>query len=410
MADNFDDVRPGTGWGELRRLLLVRLENLGDLLMTTPALAALRGALPDAELTLLCSPAGAALAPHLPMVDDVISFDAPWVQSAAPAGGAGGEATALAELASRLVKRQFDAAIVFTACTQSALPAAMLCRLAAIPRVLAYSRENPYRLISDRVADPDLDPANARHEVQRQLALLAQVGLADPTALAPPKLQVAVLDVHRQALQRRLRRARFAAGLSIVNEAFAGYVVVHPGAGAASRRWPAERFGTSAAQIAAASGLVPVVVGAAAEAPLVREVLLAARAAQRGSGAPPPLALIGDDLPLGELLALIEGAALVVCNNSGPAHIAAALQRPVVVLYALTHPQRTPWQVPSRVLFQDVPCRNCLRSRCPLMHHQCLLGVAPEQASAAALELLLLQQAPAARRVPVADAPRLDAR
>jgi ADP-heptose:LPS heptosyltransferase len=78
---------------------------------------------------------------------------------------------------------------------------------------------------------------------------------------------------------------------------------------------------------------------------------------------------------------------VLICNNSGPAHIAAALDTPVVVLYALTNPQHTPWQVASRVLNHDVPCRNCLRSVCPQGHHACLLRVEPEAVAHAALEL-----------------------
>ena len=98
---------------------------------------------------------------------------------------------------------------------------------------------------------------------------------------------------------------------------------------------------------------------------------------------------LAGQLTLGELGALIADAALVVCNNSGPAHLAAAAGTPVVVLYALTNPQHTPWKVPCRVLNHSVPCRNCLKSVCPQGHHRCLLGVEPETVADAAVELLL---------------------
>ncbi|WP_338761922.1 glycosyltransferase family 9 protein [Massilia sp. METH4] len=78
----------------------------------------------------------------------------------------------------------------------------------------------------------------------------------------------------------------------------------------------------------------------------------------------------------------------VASNNSRPAHISAALGTPVVDLYALTNPQHTPWQVPNRVLFHDVPCRNCYSSVCREGHHACLAQVKPEQVVAALLELL----------------------
>jgi ADP-heptose:LPS heptosyltransferase len=93
-------------------------------------------------------------------------------------------------------------------------------------------------------------------------------------------------------------------------------------------------------------------------------------------------------LSLAELGALIGEADLLISNNTGPAHIAAALGTPVVDLYALTNPQHTPWEVKSRVLFHDVPCRNCYKSVCPAGHHDCLRRVEPERVVQAARELL----------------------
>src|SRR5436305_12384373 len=93
-------------------------------------------------------------------------------------------------------------------------------------------------------------------------------------------------------------------------------------------------------------------------------------------------------LSLGELGALIERADLLVSNNSGPVHLAAALGTPVVDLYALTNPQHTPWQVRAHVLSHDVACRHCLKSTCPQGHHRCLRGGSPRRVVDAALDLL----------------------
>jgi len=79
---------------------------------------------------------------------------------------------------------------------------------------------------------------------------------------------------------------------------------------------------------------------------------------------------------------------VIVCNNSGPVHIAAAVGTPVTVLYALTNPQHTPWKATARVLNHDVPCRNCLTTVCPQRHHACLEGVAPDEVAHAALDLI----------------------
>jgi ADP-heptose:LPS heptosyltransferase len=79
---------------------------------------------------------------------------------------------------------------------------------------------------------------------------------------------------------------------------------------------------------------------------------------------------------------------VLVSNNTGPVHLAAAVGTPVVDLYAQTNPQHTPWSVAHRVLFHDVPCKYCYRSVCPEKHHDCLRRVAPAAVVAATLELL----------------------
>jgi ADP-heptose:LPS heptosyltransferase len=84
----------------------------------------------------------------------------------------------------------------------------------------------------------------------------------------------------------------------------------------------------------------------------------------------------------------VEAAPLLLCNNSGPVHVAAAVGTPVVDLYALTNPQHTPWAVPHRVLFHDVPCKYCYKSFCPEGHHDCLRLVPPATVVEAALSLL----------------------
>lgn len=349
-------------WRNVRRLLAVRVDSLGDVLMTTPALAAAKASVPGLHITLLGGEGAPALAPHLAMVDDVIAARAPWVRHDGDDPVADDAA-----LVERLAAGRFDGVVIFTVCTQSALPAATLCRLAGIPLRLAHVRENPYGLLSDWVPESDLQVADARHEVRRQLDLVACVGWT-------------VADEH---LRFALRREDMAfVDLLLRGDAAAPdtpVVVVHVGASAPSRRWAAERFGEAAAEIARATGARIVFTGSADEAPLVE--------AARGAMRLPSRSLAGR-LSLGELGALIAQAQLVLTNNSGPAHLAAALGTPVVDLYALTNPQHTPWQVPSRVLNHDVPCRNCLKSRCPQGHHLCLSLVPTQSVTHAALALM----------------------
>ena len=91
-------------------------------------------------------------------------------------------------------------------------------------------------------------------------------------------------------------------------------------------------------------------------------------------------------LDLSAFAAVLARASLLVSNNTGAVHVAAAVGTPVVDLYALTNPQHTPWQVPHRVLFQDVPCKYCYKSVCPEGHHGCLRLVEPARVLNAAAE------------------------
>ena len=340
-------------WHAVRNLLCVRLDSIGDVLMTTPAIRACRESF-DCRVTLLTSGAGAMVARRVPEIDATLAFGAPWMKPPAPRGD---EA-----MIRRLEDERFDAAVIFTVYSQSALPAAYMAYLANIPLRLAHCRENPYQLLTDWVPDPE--PATGiRHEVQRQLDLVKAVG----ARTSNQRLSFSVPEAARATVK------------ALFPERSRALVVIHPGASAASRRYPPEQFASAADLVIEETGGHAVFTGDAGEAELVRGIQGRMRRAS--------LSLVGR-LNLAELGALIEEADLLISNNTGPAHIAAALGTPVVDLYALTNPQHTPWQVKSRVLYHDVPCRNCYKSVCPAGHHDCLKRVAPERVAAAALELL----------------------
>jgi lipopolysaccharide heptosyltransferase II len=372
-------------WGtEVERILCVRLDRLGDVLMTTPALHALREAAPGRHLTLLTSPSGAQIAPFLRDVDDVIAYDAPWVGSAA-------QRTPSLDLRLRhkLECGAFDAAVIFTVYSQSPLPAAMMCYLAGIPRRLAHCRENPYDLLTDCIGESE-PQCGTRHEVERQLELVAHIGAAS----ADKRLRFDVGDAARRSLERAL----VARGI----DPHGPWFVLHPGASAASRRYPPERFGEAAARLARRMPLPILVTGGPDEREQAAGVIGAAGPAARSQ-----LHDLSGILNLGELAALLERAAVLIANNSGPVHVAAALGTPVVDLYALTNPQHTPWLTAHRVLFRDVECRWCYRSICPEGHHACLLGVPASEVADAAMELAAWQRAVAPRGAPAVGATEL---
>ncbi|SOD79357.1 lipopolysaccharide heptosyltransferase II [Spirosoma fluviale] len=324
-------------WKDGLRLLCVRLDNLGDVLMTTPAFRALKTTWPAAHLTLLTSSAGAAIAKFIPEIDQVISFDVPWV------AGQQQQPDQVIDLGNRLRSHQFDAAIVFTVQSQNPLPAAMLCYLAGIPRVLGYCRENPYQLMTDWVPDPEILVAT-RHEVIRQLELVREIGCH--TTNRSLSLTRSIAD------QQRVRQQLTTAGLDLQRP----WLVLHPGVSEEKRRYPAEQFVQALLPLMQDSGYQVVLTGSKSEQSLTSQIQhqLTGRAVD-----------LAGQLSLGELAALLAEAPLLIANNTGPVHMAAALGTPVVVLYAKTNPQHTPWQVPSRVLYFDVPM--ALRSKNKLL-------------------------------------------
>lgn len=342
-------------WRAARNILAVRLDTLGDVLMSTPALQALKLSSPDPRVTLLASRSGAALARHVPAVDEVITYDAPWVKG--PSHGDLSDRRLIAALR----RGHFDAAVIFTTEGQSALPAALICRLAGIPLRLAHCREHPHGLLSDWVAETETSPDPARHDVQRQLDLVRAVGFAVPDER--------LVFRYTAADALGMRRKFLAAG----GDPARPYIVVHPGASAAALRWPASRFGLAAEAVCHDSGCQAVFTGGHDEQPLAQEAI---SMMQR-----PAVSLAGQ-LTLGELAALIAGAEVAVCNLGGPAHMAAALDTPVVVLHAQSQPQHAPW-----------------RARAHVLNHE--LSVLPDEVAEAALDLL--DAPPAVWEVPAAS-------
>ncbi len=340
-------------WSEARSILCIRLDSMGDVLMTTPALRAVCGN-GARRVTLLTSTSAATCAAYIPEVSDVIVYDSPWVKGSVLSTCTGTDRYML----DLLFSRSFDAAVIFTVFSQSALPAALMCRLAGIPLRLAFCRENPYQLLTDWVIETEPEQG-IRHEVERQLHLVAQVGWST--------------DDDRMSLNVSESARRTIEDLRMHHSLEGRWVLVHPGASAPSRRYPASLF-ARAVELLVEAGFRVVLTGSDAE----RDIVALVRRTIEGRS----LSLAGK-LSFAELAALVEAAPLVLTNNTGPAHIAAAVGTPVVDLYALTNPQHTPWRTPSIVLSHDVPCRNCFKSVCPQKHQHCLSLIEPERVAGA---------------------------
>lgn len=349
-------------WNQTKNILCIRPDNMGDVLMTTPAFKALKQQDPERRLTLLTSKAGSVIARYIPEIDDVITVDVPWVQTA--------ETTTSEQLLSTislLKNRKFDAAIIFTVFSQNPLPSALLSFLADIPLRLAYCHEKPWQLLTDWVPDPE--PADGiRHEVQRQLDLVATLG----AHTADTKLSLKLPSLAEEAALKDLALA----GVDTLRP----WIILHPGASSAKRRYPAAGFIEVGKELRDREGLQIVITGSKDEAELADKI-----ATDIGEHAHS----IAGKVPFETFLGVIALAPILISNNTGPVHIAAALQTPVIDLYALTNPQHTPWEVASKVLYFPVE-----KQYLPVVSDQ-IPGNAteltsPEDIVQAALELLAI--------------------
>jgi ADP-heptose:LPS heptosyltransferase len=318
---------------------------MGDVLLAGPAIRALAAG--SEHVTVLAGPLGRTAAELLPGVDDVICWEAPWI--VADPGPV--DPDAVEDLRTRIADGRFDRAVIFTSFHQSALPTALVLRLAGVPWIGAISVDYPGSLLDVRHRVEEEQP-----EPERALSLARACGFDLPDGDAG---RLAVRPVH---VPEHLPRP---------------YVVLHPGTSAPARAWPAEGFRSTCTRLAEL-GFHVVVTGGPGERELTSYVA-------DGEGQD-----LGGLLDLEELAGVLAGAEAVVVGNTGPAHLAAAVGTPVVSLYAPTVPavRWAPYGVRRVVLGdQHAPCRDSRALTCPVPGHPCLTGVEPRDVVAAVVEL-----------------------
>jgi ADP-heptose:LPS heptosyltransferase len=329
-------------------VLVARLDNVGDVLLTGPAVRAIAD---RAEVSFVAGPAGAPAARLLPGVRDVLVYDAPWVgYQPSPL-----DADATLSLVGDLAGRRFDAALVFTSFHQSPLPLALLARLAGIPWVGATCVDYPGSLLDLRRA-----PEPANHEVEEALALAAAAGFPAPEG-DHGRLAVSLPAPAASPRGPVLGRP------SPPPERRGSHVVIHPGASVPARAVALD-LARDAARVLAGRGWSVSVTGSPAEAEACARV---------ASGTPG----VTDRSGTRSLVALAEElvrAAAVVCGTTGPAHLAAALGVPVASVFAPVVPWHRwrPWGVPAeRLGVQEIECAGCRARSCPRPGQPCTASI-----------------------------------
>jgi ADP-heptose:LPS heptosyltransferase len=328
-----------------RRALVARLDSAGDVLLAGPAVRAVAA---RNRVTMLCGPCGAPAARLLPGVADLVVWKCPWVSPEPPPVRAG----ELEGLVADLAARRFDEAVVLTSFHQSPLPLALLLRAAGVPRIAGASVDHAGALLDVRLV-PGETLEEDQPEPERMLAIAAAAGHGLPPG---DDGGLAVLDPPR-----------------LTGLGDEPYLVVHPGAAAPARCWPAGHA-ARAVELLHDGGHRVVVTGGPDETELTAAV--AGRHARD----------LGGRTDLAELSAVLAGATVVVAGNTSAAHLAAAVGTPVVSLFAPVVPAARwrPYRVPHVLLGnQDAACRDSRARVCPIPGHPCLTSVEPAAVLAA---------------------------
>jgi heptosyltransferase-2 len=328
------------------RVLVVQTAFLGDIVLTTPLLRALRRAGRGRRVAVLTTESGRQVLEGLPFVDELLSFDKRWT---------GRGTLSLLRAVRRIRRCRFDAVIaaqrsIRTGLIARAAHAALRVGFAGAPGAWAYDRAVPW--------------STSRHAVRRYLDLAAPLEI-EPDA-ADPRPEVAVDPAARARVADLLAAEGVPAGIP--------FACVAPGSARRTKRWLPEGYARVVGHLARL-GVVPVLVGTSDELELCRQVAAAAG---------PRAVVVAGRTSIRDLVALLERAVVFLGNDSGPGHLAAALGRPVVTIFGPTAPEqgRTA-HGPLRVVARsDLDCRPCSDRgprRCPHGHFRCMRELPAER-------------------------------
>ncbi len=343
--------RPRTEPSTVNKILLVRLRRIGDVVMTTPAVTAIKKSLPQASLTYIVEEPYRRLVEGNPRLDCVISL--PPDQRLLDFLG----------FIRRLRRLKYDALIDF----HGGPRASRIAFLARARMKVGYKLR--YKNFIYDIRLPRSRKNGYFHSVENHLNLVKALGIA---VSEPPPLE---LPTARPEEKERID-AYWAENDLEEKKA----VVLHIGAGNAFRDWGAENLAALAGLLAGRSGVRVILVGSAGDKAREEEIL--------GTVRQPVLSLVAA-LNLIELRELLGRAALFVGPDSGPMHIAAAVGTPIVALFGPTLPENfAPWQAKATLIARDLDCRPCKQRRCVTGDFRCLRSILPAEVYDACLNYI----------------------
>jgi lipopolysaccharide heptosyltransferase I len=319
-----------------KNILLIKPSSLGDIVMSLPALSSLRRSFPGARITWLVRPEFAPIIEGHPHVDEIILFDRKGLAKAWHDPRAFKE---LINLISRLRRSRFDAVLDL----QGLFRTASLAWLSGCKRRFGpiWRQELAHYFYTTKI------PPRPEwvHVIDYCAKLIEAMGADDRRVefILPEKPAAAVsardlLSQHKIDLKR--------------------YAVIIPGSAQVSKCWPAERFATLVDRLAPEHSLAVAATGGKSESPMIEQI--------RGL-AKHPIANLAGQTSLPELVEVLRQARLVVSNDTGPGHIAAALGRPLVMMFSWSNPLRVgPYGRPECIVARDMASRGlAIKSRDP---------------------------------------------
>ncbi len=335
--------------GEPRTILFLRIDRIGDMVLSLPALRALKSRFPRVKLTVLASPSNQALLRHDPDVDEVLVLD----------NGRRRRLHLLA-LLPRLRRRRFS--LVLDPLPEEDPIALLLALLCGARRRVGFGGRIRSRLYHTALPPP----SSTRHFCDLTCDLIRSFGKFDDPGL--PRL---VLGSEEKDFARRWFAEQGLSGSAVIG--------IHPGGYYPSQRWPLEHHAALIRMLKAGSPGRVLLLGGEAEVAWIEEI-------RRQCGLDLPVFISRD---LRQTAALIDRCLLFVGNNSGPLHLAAALGRPTVSFRGPTRSGRwSPLGGPHRVLERSgLSCLGCEKGICPRKTHDCLVGVSPAEVFAAVEDL-----------------------
>lgn len=333
-------------WSHVQRVLVVRLRSIGDTVLSTPSLVELKRFLPDAKVDILLEDWVAPILDGFNSVDDVISV--------------GSSNSARFSTARRLRSKKYDVAI-----NQHGGTTATFFTVASGARYRIGYRHYQYAFFHNILVGSAAEywGRTRMHSAEQQLALLGSVGVPVRKDI---RTSLAITAAAVESLGQKVS-ARSAQSLSQI----APVALVHPAAAFATKQWSVENFARTV-EFLSSKGLSAVAIAAKDERGILDDL-------QAGTNVP---LLTFDDLELPEITALASEASLFVGNDSGIAHIAAAVGTPSVVVFGSSNRDHwRPWtDAPNQIVFNEFPCQPCPGHECrEFGEPRCILGVTSGQ-------------------------------